>query len=396
MKKIGSSLNEKLFSKSALLIILCSLCFTMSNNIKAQDSTQNTKLRFSLITCDAGEDLYSIWGHTAIRVIDSVHHTDMVFNYGSFDFNTPNFLAKFMRGDLKYFISADTYSNFLYEYQYYGRDVHEQILKLTPNEKYNWYQALQLNMAPRNRYYLYNFITDNCTTRIKDGLFKHAPINNYSIGINSFREEVVSAPYKNGLGWIGLGIDLLLGAVADKTPNLNQEAFLPALLYKKMALNPHLVTTTNHIKYNDKPIEKGVSPITILIIFLLVYIFVANWNALFTQRLTRVIDICLLIVLGIGGALVFYMSQFSLHNACHENYNLIWLHPFYLLVIPVYFISKKWTGYLGRLFFITTVLFMFASHWIPQHTSKSVIAVMVITLCLQIRLIKRGALSKFE
>ena len=396
MKKNWSNTLGNLFSKKMLLILLCSFSVALSNHIKAQDSTQNTKLRFSLITCDAGDDLYTIWGHTAIRVIDSVNQTDFVFNYGSFDFNTPNFVAKFMRGDLMYFISADTYANFLYEYQYYGRDVHEQVLKLTPTEKYKWYQGLQVNMIGSNRFYLYNFIGDNCTTRIKDGIFKHAPINSYSIGINSYREEVVSAPYKNGLGWVGLGIDLLLGSVADKTPSLYQEAFLPNLLYKKMALNPHLVTATNHIKYNNKPIDKGVSPVTILILFLLVYLFVANWNALLTQRIARVIDILLLFVFGIGGALVFYMSQFSFHNACHENYNLIWLHPIYLLAIPVYFISKKWTGYLGWLFFTTTTLYMFASHWIPQHSSKSVIAVMVIALFLQIRLIKRGTQSKYE
>jgi hypothetical protein len=396
MKKNWSNLFGNLFSKKMLLILLCSLSFSLSNHIKAQDSTQNTKLRFSLITCDAGDDLYTIWGHTAIRVIDSVNHTDFVFNYGSFDFNTPNFIAKFMRGDLMYFISADTYTNFLYEYQYYGRDVHEQVLKLTPTEKYKWYQALQVNMIGSNRFYLYNFITDNCTTRIKDGIFKHAPINNYSIGINSYREEVVSAPYKNGLGWVGLGIDLLLGAVSDKTPSLNQEAFLPSLLYKKMALNAHLVTATSHIKYNSKPIEKGISPINIMIFFLLIYIFVASWNTLTTQRIARILDISLLFILGIGGALVFYMSQFSLHTACHENYNLIWLHPLYLLAIPVYFISKKWTGYLGWLFFTATTLFMFASHWIPQHSSKSVIAVMVITLFLQTRLIKRGRLAHYN
>jgi hypothetical protein len=387
---------EHLFSKKMLLIVLCSISFAVSNNIKAQDSTQNTKLGFSLLTCDAGDDLYTIWGHTAIRVVDSVNHTDFVFNYGSFDFNTPNFIAKFMRGDLMYFISADTYVNFLYEYQYYGRDVHEQVLKLTHAEKYKWYQALQVNMMGDNRYYLYNFIGDNCTTRIKDGIFKHAPINSYSIGINSYREEVVSAPYKNGLGWVGLGIDLLLGAVADKTPSLYQEAFLPTLLYKKMQLNPHLVTATNHIKYNTKPATKGGYPINYLIAFLLVYLFVANWNALTTQRIARILDIILLFVFGIGGALVLYMSQFSFHNACHENYNLIWLHPLYLLAIPVYFISKKWTGYLGGLFFIATTLYMFASHWIPQHSSKSVIAVMIIALFLQIRLIKRGAQSKYE
>jgi hypothetical protein len=103
-----------------------------------------------------------------------------------------------------------------------------------------------------------------------------------------------------------------------------------------------------------------------------------------------------LFLLGIGGSFVLYMSQFSLHDACHENYNLIWLHPIYLLAIPIYFISKKWTGYLGYIFFTATILMMFASYWLPQHISKSVIVIMIIALFLQTRLIKRGTLAKYK
>jgi hypothetical protein len=390
MKKVGSIITRNLFSKACLLVLILNLGFGLNNTIHAQNSTQNTQLRFSLITCDAGDDLYTIWGHTAIRVIDSVHQTDRVYNYGSFDFETPNFLAKFMRGDLKYFISADTYANFLYEYQYYGRDVHEQVLKLTATEKQNWYQALQVNMMGDNRFYLYNFIGDNCTTRIKDGLFKHAPMNQYSIGIRSYRDEVVAAPYQNGLGWIGLGIDLLLGAVADQTPDLFQEAFLPKLLYHKMALNPGLVKETHHTRFNKKPAALGDNPIDSLLILLVIYLIISFWKHKVTQKIAGIIDLLLLFVFGIGGALVLYMSQFSLHTACHENYNLIWLHPLYLFVIPVYFISKKWTSYFGYLFFAATILLMIANHWIPQHFSNSVIILMNIALFLQIRLIQKG------
>ena len=396
----ANGLVKKFFN--FILIIACLLVF--NNKLAAaqtipaskQDSIPNSKLRISILTCDAGEDIYTIWGHTAVRVVDSINNTDYVFNFGTFDFNTPNFVAKFMKGDLMYFISATNYNSFLYEYEYTARNVHEQELKLTATEKEKWYQALQTNMIGNNRFYLYNFITDNCTTRIKDGLFKHASVNEYSIGIHSFREEIVSGCYKAGLGWIGLGIDLLLGSVSDKTPNLFQEAFLPKLLYQKIALNPKLVLSTKDIQYNTKPSAKGGYPMNFLIGFLLLYIFVASWNSLTTQRIARVLDIMLLFILGVGGALVLYMSQFSFHTSCHENYNLIWLHPLYLLAIPVYFISKKWTGYIGWLFFTTTALLMFASYWLPQHFSKSVMVVMIIALFLQTRLIKRGTLAKYK
>ncbi len=396
MKKALAELGRKIFDKYFFIFLFIFSCFNFNNQASAQETATNTKLRISILTCDAGSDIYTIWGHTAVRVVDSLNNTDYVFNFGTFDFETPNFIAKFMRGDLNYFIAANDFSTFYKEYKENGRAVHEQVLKLTPTEKESWYQALIVNMREENKFYLYNFISDNCTTRIKDGLFKHAPINGYSIGIHSYREEVVGATYKGGLGWIGLGIDLLLGATSDKTPNLFQEAFLPALLYKKIELNPKLVLAKNEIIPAGKPIEKGISPVTYLMLFLLIYLFVSNWNASATQKIAKVLDVTLLILFGICGVLVLYMSQFSLHTACHENYNIIWLHPLYLLAIPVYFISKKWAGYLGYLFFTATALLMFASHWIPQHFSKSVIVLMIIALYLQLRLIKRGRLAKYK
>ena len=382
--------------KIFFFILIVAFQFSKSNTIKAQDSTNNARLRFSLITCDAGADIYTIWGHTAIRVIDSTHHTDIVYNYGSFDFSTPNFVGKFLKGDLLYFISADTYSNFLYEYQYFERDVHEQVLNISAMEKQKWFQALQTNMVGDNRFYLYNFIKDNCTTRIKDGIFKHAQLNDSLIDIPNFREQIVSSAYKAGQSWIGLGIDLLLGAESDKKPTDFEQAFLPKLLYNRVANNPNLVLKTNHIKYQIKPVEKGLLPIYVLLLVLIIYVIAANWNARPTVLLAKSMDIILLLIFGLGGALVLYMSQFSMHTACHQNYNLIWLHPFYLIALISYFTSRKLTGILGWIFFTTMIVFMLVNYWIPQHYSQTVIVLMSIALILNIRLIKRGRDARFQ
>jgi hypothetical protein len=251
-------------------------------------------------------------------------------------------------------------------------------------------------MVGDNRFYLYNFISDNCTTRIKDGIFKHASLNDSLINVPNYREQIVSPTYKGGQPWIGLGIDLLLGAVSDRKPNAFEEAFLPKLLYNRVANNPNLVLKTNHIKYQIKPVEKGIMPIYILMVLLLVYILAANWNARPAVFLAKLIDISLLLLFGIGGLLVLYMSQFSMHTACHENYNLLWLHPFYLIALVTYFISRKWTGYLGWLFFSITILFMLGNYWIPQHFSQAVIVVICLALVLAIRLIKRGRDARFQ
>ena len=382
--------------KIFFFILVLAFQLSKSTTTQAQDSTQDAKLRFSLITCDAGEDIYTIWGHTAIRVIDSVNHTDIVYNYGSFDFNTPNFIAKFIKGNLKYFISADTYQNFLYEYQYFERDIHEQVLNISTTEKNKWYRDLQTNMAGDNRFYLYNFITDNCTTRIKDGIFKHATINDSLIDVPNFREQIVSSAYKAGQAWIGFGIDLLLGAVSDRKPSAFEQAFLPTLLLNRIANNPALVAQTNHIKYQIKPAEKASSPIYVLIAILILYILAANWNARTAVILSKSMDILLLITFGIGGLLVLYMSQFSMHTACHENYNLLWLHPFYLIALVTYFVSRKLTGYLGWIFFSIIIAFMLGNYFIPQQFSIEVILVICIALILSIRLIKRGRDARFQ
>lgn len=384
-----------LLKKFSFFILLFALYSVFSSVSYAQDTTTKDNLHFSLLTCDAGDDLYTIWGHTAIRVTDSTSNVDIVYNFGSFDFNEPNFIFKFVKGNLLYFISADSYKNFMYEYQYFGRNVHEQLLNLSTSEKQKWLAELQNNMIGDNRFYLYNFIRDNCTTRVKDGLFKHAPISDSSINIHSFREEVVSAPYKGGLPWIGVGIDLLLGAVSDQKPNHFEEAFLPRLLYEKVTINAGLIKKTKHYTFNNGHMHKGIMPIYIFAIFFVIYIACSTSQIKYTQKIASFIDVFLLFTFGIAGILITYMSLLSMHTACHQNFNIIWLHPFYLIALVTYFASPKWTSYLGWLFFIPTIILMFTSYWVPQHFSQSVIGVMAIALFLQIRLIKKRSNATF-
>lgn len=357
-----------------------------------QTAMAQSKLRVSVLTCAAGEETYTIWGHTAVRMIDSVNHTDLVYNYGTFDFEEPNFVPKFVKGSLLYFISATSFQQFLYEYQYFKRDIDEQVLNLTEIEKANWSAALSQNMIGNNRYYLYNFIYDNCTTRIKDGLLKNSAIQATNIGVKSFRPYIVEACYTTNNAWTGFGIDLLLGSVADQTPFINQQGFLPPLLFKSIAAVPNLVVETKHYTLsNPTPIENNRNSVFYTLIFIgLLYFLIGNWNALLMNRISTFFDITLLCLFGIGGTLVLYMDVFSLHSACHENYNLIWLHPIYLVLIPIYFTQYKALRYIGLVLFMTTCMLMVISYWVPQHFSKEVIVMMGIALLLQTRMIKRS------
>lgn len=364
------------------------------NKLKAQDSSK-AALQISILTCAPGEDVYTAWGHTAIRIVDSVNQTDVVYNFGTFDFNTPNFLAEFVKGNLQYFLSPEYFQNFLLQYQYEGRSIKEQVLSLTNAEKIKWQNALQKNLEGSNRYYLYNFITDNCTTRVKDGLYHFTSNQVPASSIKSFRTHVVEAPYQQGIPWIGLGIDILLGAVSDKAPSAMQAGFLPDLLYAQIAAQPNSIIREAAYDFSRPLTRKPSDPIYFILGFFVLYLFLAKWNARWSVLTAKFLDVFLLFSFGLGGLLLVYMSLFSLHTACHENWNILWLHPFYWITLIFYFIRPIWAGYLGRVFLFVAILILFTSNWLPQNFSISVYLLMLISLLLNYRLIKRGTDAKF-
>jgi hypothetical protein len=353
-------------------------------------------MQISILTCAPGEDVYAAWGHTAIRIIDSAKQTDVVYNFGTFDFNSPNFLVEFVKGNLNYFLSADNFQNFILEYQYYGRSIKEQVLILTDVEKINWQNALLKNLEGNNRYYLYNFITDNCTTRVKDGFYQFASTQVPPTSIKSYRTHVVEAPYQQGIPWIGLGIDILLGAASDKAPNPLQAGFLPDLFYEQLAAQPsHIAATENYDFKKTTPIEPA-NPNYYIVGLMLVYLFVGKWNARWAVMTAKFLDLSLLFIFGLGGLLLVYMSLFSLHTACHDNFNIVWIHPFYFIAFICYFIKPIWAGYLGRLFFIASFGLILVSNWLPQSFSISVYLLMGLSIVLNYRLYKRGRDAKFN
>jgi hypothetical protein len=384
--------------KLCLLPLLLLFGLFTSNRLAAQDSTK-AALQISILTCAPGEDVYTAWGHTAIRIIDSAKQTDIVFNFGTFDFNTPNFLLEFVKGNLNYFLSADNFQNFILEYQYYGRSIKEQVLILTDAEKINWQNALLKNLEGNNRYYLYNFITDNCTTRVKDGFYQFASNQVPPSTIKSYRTHVVEAPYQQGIPWIGLGIDVLLGAVSDKAPTAIQAGFLPDLLFDQLAAQTSHIASTQNYDFTKTTPTKPTDPVYYIVGLIILYLFVGRWNARWAVIAAKIIDVSLLFIFGLGGLLLVYMSVFSKHTACHDNFNIAWIHPFYFIALILYFMKPIWAGYLGRIFFIAAIGLIVFSYWLPQSFSSSVYLLMIVSLLLNYRLIsliKRGRDAKFN
>lgn len=228
-----------MYIKKLLFIFL----LFVTGMVKAQDSCT---LRVSLLTCSPGEELYSTFGHSALRLTDPVSGDDLVFNYGTFNFDEPGFYTKFIRGKLLYYVSAENFYSFAESYRQQNRSIVEQVLNLSCQEKQALSSFLQNNLRPENRSYKYDFLFDNCTTRLRDINEKISADSVYYPKIvqqgTKFRELIHIYLDSNSQHWSKLGIDLLLGSRTDAIMSNRQAMFLPD--YLLMALDNAKKATT--------------------------------------------------------------------------------------------------------------------------------------------------------
>ena len=147
------------------------LC-TTSKTAEAKNQNLSDRSVVSLLTCSPGTELYSIFGHCAIRIHDPVNEIDKIYNYGTFDFDSPNFYMEFIKGKLFYFLSVSNFTFFKTTYIRMNRSIYEQVVDLSMDQRQSLYQYLENNHLPENRYYLYDFFFDNCATRIRDAFVK--------------------------------------------------------------------------------------------------------------------------------------------------------------------------------------------------------------------------------
>ncbi|WP_294738107.1 DUF4105 domain-containing protein, partial [uncultured Flavobacterium sp.] len=210
--------------RSLTIVFVLLLSLFISPKIYAQIPLSE-KAKITLLTCEAGEELYSVFGHTAIRVSDPSRGMDVVYNFGSFDFNTPNFYMKFVEGDLQYFVSIGSYSDFLREYQYYDRTVYEQELILKQVQKQAISDELSDILLSDKRFYRYKFIDRNCTTMVADVITDNI---DGEISLETAKKgetnRAILYSYLNNHFYERLGINLVFGYKTDKVAD---KLFLP-------------------------------------------------------------------------------------------------------------------------------------------------------------------------
>jgi len=325
--------------RRTLIVLLFTLLFLP---LAARDTTGNNQLRISLITCTGGNELYSIFGHSALRVIDYEKGQDLIFNFGLFDFGTPNFYLKFMQGKLKYMLGVQYTEDFMEQYRAEGRGVEEQVLNLTPDQKLEIMERLFYLYEPQNRYYLYSFLFKNCTTELRD-LLKERTQFPEGISSHSFR-EMINASVKD-MKWTKAGINLLLGSNLDKEISSFEGMFLPDSLFTGLALSsregaPFVTETITLAPREDRSaVEK--TPLLLSPEFLFALILLVVLLSLFLPSLGFADNIVLWVnaLFGIVLPVIILMSD---HVELQNNYNLLWCNPLYFaLLLAKFFRFRK-------------------------------------------------------
>jgi len=353
----------------------------------AQDSCN---LQISLLTCAPGEELYSTFGHTALRVQDSVGRTDYVYNYGTFEFG-PDFYTKFIRGKLLYFLSVENFADFVYEYQMQSRSIQEQILQLSCTEKQRLYRSLQTNAREQNRYYKYDFLFDNCTTRAGDIVVKNVDSsvvfeNILPVNRPTFRNLIHNYLNAGHQYWSKLGIDILLGVKLDKKVTNREAMFLPDYLLKgfdsaELGNHPLVSAPQTILKMpsplNEKPLFTPSVVFTLLLI-LVVVISLVQWN--WARATIRVFDFLFFFILGLAGFLLLFMWFGTDHKVCQNNYNLLWALPTH--VIAAFFVHgrKLWVEKYFTVVLWLSIILMAAWFFLPQQMNNALIPVLLLII----------------
>jgi hypothetical protein len=351
-----------------------------------------------LLTCGPGTETYSIYGHSALRVVIPEKNTDIVYNWGVFDFSTTNFAWKFAKGRLEYMVIAQSSDSFLQMYLYEKRYVLSQIVNLEPHEKAELISLINENLKPENSRYRYDFFYDDCSTRIRDLFEKsigakllYPPVEPENLP--TFREMVgkYQAPYP----WLQFGINLIMGSPGDKPAVYRDRMFLPLDLSKELSqavvrrsgkMIPLLQNPVTIIDFKDPVVKMNllISPAFVFTLLMIIILIIST--RIKSLKANNILDVFVFFFYSVLAILMIFFNFFTDHQQMKWNLNIIWLNPFILLALFSIFLNIGKTIWFRMVFFIS-VIFLIIHLILPQSFDMSVI---ILALILLIRSSVRG------
>lgn len=343
-------MNNVIFKKTVFSLLLLLGFIGFSQNLPL-----SKEAKISVITCGLGNETYSYFGHTAIRVADPGNNIDVVYNYGAFDFSTPNFVAKFAKGDLQYFVVVHSFSDFINDYTSEKRSVFEQELLISQESKQKLFDNLNTTLASEDRYYTYKFIDKNCTSMVVDVINKSLDgeiITKKGDTDKTYRS--ILFPYFNGHFYDQLGTSIIFGTKVDQ---LGTKIFLPFelknSLEKTTFQNHPFVSKTQTLLHFEKEIPSSWWNNIYTYLIILGFVVLAH---------NRIVDKIYLLILSFIGIFFVAVGFYSLHQELAMNYNVLLFSPLLLVLIFLSVIkNKRWTyrfAVLHLLFLIVYTIFL--------------------------------------
>jgi len=354
-------------------------------------SRQAPETEVFLITCGPGTETYSIYGHSALRVVIPEKNIDIIYNWGIFDFDAPNFAWNFAKGKLEYSLAGERIDRFLAYYNYTKRYVIQQKVYLDKDETDKLLILINDNLKPENVSYKYDFFYDDCSTRIRD-LFEKAlgekllypPVEKDEMP--TFRD--LTDKYQSQYPWLKFGIDLIMGSPGEKKADFRDRMFLPldlkdglsqALIRRDGMMVPLLSDPLVLLDFPSLVVKPRLllSPVvvmTILLLVVLIFTFTAK-----NKTIIRRVDILLFFIFSILSVLMIFFNYFTDHPQMRQNLNLVWLNPFIIICLSMLILNRKGLIWFKLLFGVTGA-FLLIHLFLPQEFNIAFIPLAVILL----------------
>jgi len=345
-----------------------------------------------LLTCGPGTETYSVYGHSALRIVIPEKNSDMVYNWGVFDFATPNFVWKFAKGRLDYSLGISSYDTFLRDYFLDGRWVVSQKLNLETADIKKLFQLIAENLKPENISYRYDFFYDDCSTRIRDLIEKAVGENLIYPPAEANRDlptfRYLTGEYEKVMPWTKAGIDLIMGSPGDKKASFRDRMFLPIelknglseLLIRRngkmipLLTNPEIVVDFKQPLFKEKLLT---SPMLVFSLLLIIVIILTGYFR--GKRANNIIDIVIFAIFSILALMMIFFNFFTDHHQMKWNLNILWLNPFILLCFISLLLKKDWLIWFRVVFFMAAG-FLALLVVLPQHINNAFVPLIIILI----------------
>ena len=369
-----------------IIIVGILFLFAGINDIFSQDVPEREVF---LLTCAPGTEVYSVYGHSALRIIDNAEGTDMVYNWGVFDFATKHFAWKFAKGRLSYSLGVSTFDRFMKDYFYEARSVYSQKVNLTSDEIEKLMSLIRVNLRPENVSYRYDFFYDDCSTRIRD-LFERVTGNKLIYppdelkNAPSYREMI--GKYSRVYPWLKMGIDLLMGIPGDRRAFFRDRMFLPDYLELNLAqavvnrdrkMVPLLQPVVTLLEF-DPPEYRSHFYTNPMFIFSLFFIMLLGLSTGFRNRqFMNYIDILIFLCFSLLAVLMLFFNFFTDHLQTRINMNIIWFNPLIIVCLVCLVLNRECRIWFRAVFYLS-VIFIPVMLIIPNRISFPLLPVILV------------------